>query len=141
MINIINFTLVLLLIAFVITNTNIHLKYLMFIIVTLFLMIRNIPEDFTNPKKLTMDDLIDELFRNNDTYSVDELSDKIRKLDPIYKNCIYIGSKDSYNKDTFEEHLKLINKMMVENFQDKKITKKDIIELYYNKLELKNSTT
>ena len=133
MINIINFTLVLLLIAFVITNTNIHLKILMFIIVTLFLMIRNIPEDFTNPKNLTIDDLIDELFPNDENYTHDELIDKIRNLDQIYKNCLYIGSKNSYNKDTFEEHLEQFRLLYVEYFKDIKITKINIKD-FYNKI-------
>ncbi len=101
-------------------------------------MIRNIPENFTNHKKLTIDDLIDELFRNNDTYSIDELSDKIRKLDQIYKNCLYIGSKDSYNEDTFEEHLKQFRLVLVGSFKDTIITRKNI-KKWHN--ELKNSTT
>ena len=141
MINIINFTLVLLLIAFVITNTKIHLKILMFIIVTLFLMIRNIPEDFTNSKNLTLcssiDDLIDELFGNYENYTHDELIDNIRNLDEKYKNCLYIGSKNSYNKDTFEEHLKQFRLVLVGYFKDIKITKINIKD-FYNKINNDN---
>lgn len=131
---IINFILVLLLIALVISKVKIHLKYLMFVIVCLFLIVKSIPDKKVIEKFNNLNSNAHSVIRKvigNDTYTcdnIDLLIDKFKILS-IYDKKKFYPEPNDFSHKNFNDTVELGKMLILKYFENESINCDKIIKL------------